>query len=89
MQGVCIYRDYDYNPVILAYKELKNNLVRVCKFKNSILYANDINLKEITKIISRNCLHILTSLPEYSTLDESIKYWPIIIKNQLENLNII
>lgn len=87
MEGVCICNTFENMAKIIAYKEIKNNMVRVCLYKNGKLYANDINLRYITEIIPKDSIHIMTNLPEYNSISDSIKYWPLLIEEKLYELN--
>ena len=86
MQGAAIYRNDNNEPTILMYKEYFTNLVFFVMFCNKKLSYQFITTKQLTEIIPRDCIHILTALPFNKNINITLKLWNLLIKNRLENI---
>ena len=81
MEGVCIF--YYKGPVLIMYKEIEKNKVLLVIYYNRSLKYTYITNRQLTNLIPRESVHILTKLPYYNNLDLTLRFWKILIYNKL------
>ena len=88
MEGVCIYRNFNNNVELLAYKEWEPSIIFYVIYINNCLTAAFINSKNFTNFIPKNCIHILTKLPiNKNSINTTLNIWKSLIKTQLLIIN--
>lgn len=86
MEGVCIYLENNI-PIISMYKSIYCNKVLHVIYHDKKLNYCIITTKELTNILPRNAIHILTKLPYCKTLNDTLSSWRIIVLNKLLKIN--
>lgn len=85
MEGVAVYRNYLDEPTLIMYKEYSNNNVFFAIYCNKKLLYKFISSKELTEIMPKECIHILTYLPFNRNINITLDIWRQIIKKTLIN----
>tara|TARA_B100001093_G_scaffold520287_2_gene614287 strand:+ start:2082 stop:2348 length:267 start_codon:yes stop_codon:yes gene_type:complete len=86
MEGACIYLENNI-PKITMYKHINNNKVLYVNYIDKNLNYSIISLKQLTKVLPKSSIHILTQLPYYDSIEYTIQHWRVIILNRLTLLN--
>tara|TARA_B100001093_G_C26154092_1_gene728729 strand:+ start:247 stop:549 length:303 start_codon:yes stop_codon:yes gene_type:complete len=87
MEGVCIYL-VNNKPKISMYKEIESNKILHVEYCNKIVNFCYINTKQLTNILPKDCIHIITKLPYYShNLNKTLSKWHKLVLNKLILLN--
>lgn len=83
MEGACVF--VRITPFLIMYKEIEKNRVLFVIYNNNILKYNYITSKQLTNLIPRDAVHILTKLPYYNELHLTLRFWKIMAYNKLKN----
>ena len=83
MEGACVF--VRMTPFLIMYKEIEKNRVLFVIYNNNILKYNYITSKQLTNLIPRDAVHILTKLPYYNELHLTLRFWKIMAYNKLKN----
>ena len=83
MEGVAVYRNSFNQPILIMYKEYSNSNVFFAIYCNKKLQYQFISTKCLTKIIPKECIHILTTLPFNPDMNIMLNIWFLLIKNRL------
>lgn len=85
MEGVAVYRNYLDEPTLIMYKEYSNNNVFFATYCNKKLLYKFISSKQLTEIMPKECIHILTYLPFNRNINVTLNIWRQLIKKTLIN----
>ena len=83
MEGACIFMRE--SPFLVMYKEITKNRVLFVIYNNCQLKYNYITSKELTKLLPKDAVHILTKLPYYYELHLTLRFWKIMVLNKLKH----
>lgn len=86
MEGACVYTNNFNIPTLIMYKEYSNNKVLYLTYNKFTLNFSCISTKQLTNIIPKDCLHILTYLPiDYNSLQNTLNMWKNLALDALLN----
>ena len=83
MEGACVF--VRTTPFLIMYKEIEKNRVLFVIYNNNMLKYNYITTKQLTNLLPRDAVHILTKLPYYNELHLTLRFWKIMAYNKFKN----
>tara|TARA_Y100000389_G_scaffold176295_1_gene187705 strand:- start:1217 stop:1516 length:300 start_codon:yes stop_codon:yes gene_type:complete len=87
MEGACVYL-VNNKPKISIYKEIESNKILHVEYYNKVMNFCFITCKQLTNILPKDCIHIMTKLPYYSvSLNKTLSKWRNLTLNKLILLN--
>lgn len=76
MEGACVYINNFNIPTLIMYKEYSNNKVLYVTYNKFTFDFFYISTKQLTNIIPKDSLHILTCLPiDNNSLQNTLNMW--------------
>ena len=86
MEGACVYKNYNNQVILFIYKEYIKNKIFLLVYNNYKLYYVYTTSKDLTNILPRDSIHILTKIPFYNNnLHYTINIWRILLLDALNN----
>ena len=86
MEGAAVYYNEKNEATLLIYKEYYKNNVFIVYYSNKKLFKAYIDCRDLTNIIPKDCIHILTKLPFSKDEEITIVMWKNLVKQKLESL---
>ena len=84
MEGACVYINNLNQSTLIMYKEFENNKVFYLSYCNNNLNFTYITTKELTNILPKDCIHILTRLYiDCYSLENTLNIWKNLALNAL------
>ena len=86
MEGACVYINNFNQSTLIMYNEFENNKVFYLSYCNNSLNFTYITTTELTNILPKDCIHILTKLPIYcNSLKDTLDLWKTLASNAFLN----